>query len=379
MKKFNIFVLVFALLFSNISFGSEYPSVSAKSAIVMDDSSGRILFSKNSDAKLAMASTTKIITAIVGLENGKLNDIINTSLKAAHVEGSSIWLEENEKITMENALYGLMLNSGNDAAISIAEHIAGDTDKFAKLMNSLAKKVGAYNSNFVNPNGLDADGHYTTAYDLGLLTRYGLSIPKFAEIVKTKEKKIPWEGHEWDRSLKNHNKLLWQYEYCNGVKTGFTKKSGRCLVSSAVKDGYQLVTVTLSAGDDWNDHRNMFEYAFNTYMPKLIFTKNQYVKTLVVKGGKKNKVMLVTKDKLSIPLSENEDNITYQYNGPEIIEAPVSKYSEIGKMDIYLNEKIIGSVALNPANYIEEVNYFNDLKKALKNWIIMFNGNNQIS
>lgn len=370
----SFFALVLSTIFilSNYSFASEMLDVSAKSAVLLDASSGRILYSKNSDEKLPIASTTKIVTAIVALENSRLDEVIKTSPKAAHVEGSSIWLEENETITMENALYGLMLNSGNDAAIAIAEHISGDTDIYADLMNNLVKKVGANNSHFVNPNGLDAPNHYTTAYDLALITRYGLKIPKFAEIVKTKEKKIPWEGHQWNRTLKNHNKLLWQYQYCDGIKTGFTKKSGRCLVTSATKDGWQLIGVTLNDGDDWNDNKKMFEYGFNTYAPKLVFNKNQYVKTIIVNGGKSSKITLVTDDKLLVPLSQNEENITYQYEGPEVVTAPVSKCDDIGKLNVYLDGKLICSIGLKSSEYIEKLDLINDIKKMFRNWVEIF-------
>lgn len=373
MKKIITVLLISMLLLSNISYAAP-PEVSAKSAIVMDVSSGRVLYSKNINQKLPMASTTKITTAIVALESGNLTDVIKTSPRAAHVEGSSIWLEENETITMENAIYGLMLSSGNDAAIAIAEHIGGSVEKFAEMMTETVKRIGAQNTNYKNPNGLDAQDHYTTAYDLALITRYGLKNAKFAEIVKTKEKKIPWQDHEWNRMLKNHNKLLWKYQYADGVKTGFTKKSGRCLVSSATKDGWQVVAVTLNDGDDWNDHIKMFEYAFDTYKPKKIIEENQYVKTIAVKNGERDKVSLVTSNAIQVPmLQSEEDKIRIDYKVPDFLTAPVQHSNDIGSIQIYIQDEFVGNVPLKTTEYIEKLDVLQDMQKLLKNWLLIFN------
>ncbi|HHY79044.1 MAG TPA: D-alanyl-D-alanine carboxypeptidase, partial [Thermoanaerobacter sp.] len=215
MKKFILYLFILLYFMSSVKvYAESYPSISAKAAIVMDQETGRVLYEKNSHEKLPMASTTKIMTLLVALEKGNLNDIVTVSKRAASVGGSSIWLSPGEKIDMESLLYGLMLNSGNDAATAIAEHIGGSVESFVEIMNQKAKEIGAYNTHFVTPSGLDIgiDDHYTTAYDLALITRYAFRYPKFAEIVSTKEKTIPWEGKEWDRYLRNKNKLLWIYE-----------------------------------------------------------------------------------------------------------------------------------------------------------------------
>ena len=200
-KKFLCIILIVL----NLGVRAKALDISARSAILYEPVTRTVVFEKNARAKLPMASTTKIITAITAIENMNLKDIVTTSKKAADVEGSSIWLEEGEKQTLENLLFGLMLSSGNDAAIAIAEHKG--YDEFIKLMNETAKKAGAENTYLKNPNGLDEEGHYTTAYDMALISAYAMKNDKFREIVSTKEKVIPWENHQWGRTLKNHNKL----------------------------------------------------------------------------------------------------------------------------------------------------------------------------
>ena len=256
MKK--IFIILFPLIiFLNKNvFALE---LSARSAVLYEPLTDRIIYSYNENQRLPMASTTKIATAITVLENSNLDDIVTVSKKAAEVEGSSIWLEEGEHMTVNDLLYGLMLASGNDAAVALSEHLSKNNDDFIIKMNELAKKSGCLNTNFENPNGLDHENHYTTAIDLAKITAYSLKNDKFKEIVSTKKKSISWENHEYKRVIQNHNKLLTRYDGCIGVKTGFTKKDGRCLVSAAERDGIMLIAVTLNAPDDWNDHIKMLD------------------------------------------------------------------------------------------------------------------------
>jgi D-alanyl-D-alanine carboxypeptidase (penicillin-binding protein 5/6) len=352
---------------------AETVDVSAASAVVMDTVTGRVIYEKNAHQKRSMASTTKIMTAIVALEKGNLDDIVKTSAKAAHVEGSSIWLEEGEKQRLEDLIYGLMLSSGNDAAIAIAEHIGGSVEEFAKMMTQKAKDIGAIHTSFKNPNGLDEDGHYTTAYDLALITRYALKNKKFAEIVKTEKKKIPWEGHKWDRLLENHNKLLKTYEGCDGVKTGYTKKTGRCLVSSATRNGWQVVAVTLNAPNDWEDHKKMLDYAFNKYKLQTICEEGDLMKTLPVLGGKKDKISLVASSTVSLPLIEGEkDKIEIKYEVPDSVTAPVNYGQKVGKIDIYLEETKCASIPLISIDNVERRDWKLSFEKIAKNWMMMF-------
>lgn len=311
------------------------PTVSAQSAIVMDAASGRVLYEKNAEQQRGMASTTKIMTAIVALEYGSLSDTVKVSAAAAGVEGSSMYLSAGEEITLESLLYGLMLVSGNDAAAAIAEHVGGTEAKFVELMNQKAKEIGAENTHFDNPHGLSTDTHYTTARDLAKITAYGLRNPKFAEIVSTKSKQVPWAGKPYQRQLTNHNKLLSQYQGCIGVKTGFTKATGRCLVSAAERDNLTLVCVTLNAPDDWNDHTRMLEYAFQTYHAERILTAGQEMGEVPVTGGTQNKVKGVIAQDCYFPLTEEESG-TYSIIAKPLasVEAPVRTGDEIGKMGL---------------------------------------------
>ncbi|MDK2799906.1 MAG: hypothetical protein PWQ70_1525 [Clostridiales bacterium] len=353
---------------------AEVIDISASSAVVMDTVTGRVLYEKNAHQKRPMASTTKIMTAIVALENGNLNDIVTTSAKAAYVEGSSIWLEEGEKQRLEDLIYGLLLSSGNDAAIVIAEHIGGSVEEFAKMMTKKAHAIGAINTSFKNPNGLDEDGHYTTAYDLGLITRYALKNKKFSEIVKTEQKKIPWQGHKWDRLLKNHNRLLKMYDGCDGVKTGFTKKSGRCLVSSATRNEWQVVVVTLNAPNDWEDHKKLFNYAFDNYKLQVVCEKGEFMKTLPVLDGKKDMISLVASDTLFIPLKKEEKpKIQIKYEVPDYVIAPVVYGQKVGKINILLDEMEYGSIPLVSIHNVDKKDVKLAFEKIMKNWIMMFN------
>ena len=215
MKKIFMLIIFALNIFSINSY-----AISAKSAVLIDANSGKVLYEHNSYEKLPMASTTKIMTGLLACESGKLNESVKTSAFASGTEGSSLWLKIGEKLTLEELTYGLMLKSGNDAAVAIAEYLGGSVDAFALLMNKRAREIGAVNTNFKNPHGLDSDGHYTTAYDLALIAREAMKNDTFRKIVSTKTYSIPMEGEKWDRALKNHNKLLWNYDGCNGIKTG---------------------------------------------------------------------------------------------------------------------------------------------------------------
>lgn len=332
------------LIFINTAVAVKAEDISAKSAVLYEPETDRVLYEKNANEKLPMASTTKIITAITAIENGSLSDVVTTSKRAADVEGSSIWLEEGEKQTLENLLYGLMLSSGNDAAIAIAEHIGG-YDKFVELMNSTAIKAGAVNTSLKNPNGLDEDGHFTTALDMAKITDYAMKNHLFRKIVSTREKVIPWEGHQWGRTLKNHNKLLRMYEGANGVKTGFTKKDGRCLVSSAERNGISLICVTLNAPNDWQDHTKLLDMGFSLLESKEIILENKIVNIV---NGERISINAKPEKSVTIPV-KSEDAIEIKYNVKQTVNAPVRKGDIMCKAEIYLNGNVIETV-----NYIAE-------------------------
>ncbi|QOR83226.1 D-alanyl-D-alanine carboxypeptidase [Geobacillus stearothermophilus] len=242
--------------------------VSAKSAILIEQHSGRILFAKDAYTKRRIASITKIMTAILAIESGKLDDMVTVSARAVRTEGSSIYLRQGEKMKLRDLVYGLMLRSGNDAAVAIAEHVGGSVEGFVFLMNEKAAEIGMRDTEFANPHGLDdAENHYSTAYDMALLMQYAMKNEEFRRISGTKVYRAPAPpGEDGARVWRNKNKLLTSlYEYCTGGKTGYTKRAHRTLVTTASKDGVDLIAVTLDAPDDWNDHIAMYEYGFAHY------------------------------------------------------------------------------------------------------------------
>lgn len=233
------------------------PSVSAKSAILYDCTASRVLLEKNADEKSLIASTTKIMTALVVAENCNEADPVRIPPEAVGIEGSSMYLKEGEVLSVQDLLYGLMLQSGNDAAVALAIYCGGSVEGFVDLMNEKAKELSLTQTHFANPNGLDHDDNYSTARDMAVLTQYALENPVFAELVDTKTATVGG-----GRCLTNHNKLLWRYDGCIGVKTGFTRAAGRILVSAAERNGRRLVVVTIGAPDDWNDHAKLLDYGF---------------------------------------------------------------------------------------------------------------------
>lgn len=260
MKKV-LFTVILILTLGGVA--SAAPDVSAKSAILIETGGNTVLFEKAPDQELPMASVTKMMTALVVLENKRdLDEMVTVSDTAVRTEGSALYLKPGEKMSISDLLYGLMLESGNDAANVLAEAVAGDNDSFAELMTKRAHELGAVHTVFKNPSGLPAEGHYSTARDLAIIASAALKNSKFAEIVSTEKMTLQPTDQYGTRYLKNHNKLLSIYEGAVGVKTGFTKKAGRCLVSAAERNGVQLVAVTLNAGDDWNDHQKMLDYGF---------------------------------------------------------------------------------------------------------------------
>lgn len=242
-------------------------TTSAQSAILIDQESGRVLYEKNAHTQMRIASITKIMTAILAIESGKLGEKVTISSNAFGTEGSSLYLKQGEKVVLEDLVYGLMLQSGNDAAVAIAEHVGGSLESFVFMMNEKAKEIGMSKTVFSNPHGLDDhEEHYSTSYDMALLTKYAMKDEKYRQIAGTKSYRSKQEAEDWDRIFKNKNKLLTQlYKYSTGGKTGYTKRAKRTLVSTATKDDLNLIAVTLNAPSDWNDHMAMFNWGFETF------------------------------------------------------------------------------------------------------------------
>lgn len=273
-----IMLLACALIFTFESTSEASASTfitTARSAVVMERGSRRVLFEKNSTERLPMASTTKIVTALTVLKNCDINEVVEVPARACGIEGSSVYLRAGEHLTVKELLLGLMLRSGNDCAVALAIHVADSVENFADKMNELAQSIGCNNSHFANPHGLHDDNHYTTAYDLALITCEALSNEQFRNIVETKSAKIANEGMEYDRLLVNKNKLLNSYMGADGVKTGYTKRAGRCFVGSATRNGMQVVAVVLNCGPMFEETAQMLDVAFANYTLQCVIPQNK--------------------------------------------------------------------------------------------------------
>ncbi|MED4474759.1 D-alanyl-D-alanine carboxypeptidase [Oceanobacillus caeni] len=330
-----IFFAANLLISTNGQAASAAPGVSANNAVLIEQSTGRVLFEKDAHSQESIASITKIMTAIIAIESGKMKEKVTVSREAIYTEGSSIYLEQGEKMTLEDLVYGLMLRSGNDAAVAIAEHVGGSLEGFVYLMNEKAKWLGMENTHFDNPHGLDSDNHYSSAYDMAILTKYAMNNEKYKEISGTTSYKSDGRTYSWV----NKNKLLTQYyEYCTGGKTGFTKKTGRTLVSTASKDGMDLIAVTLNAPDDWKDHMSLYEWGFENFDMKTLTDKGE-VKFNLIDLNKSQIGFL--RDKIHYPLSDDEEDIVTFKNYILKDVDTSSGDNIIGKKVFYLNDKEI--------------------------------------
>ncbi len=342
MKKLLITLFISISLLSTIDIHENKVYACAdqySSEIVIERDSGRILHEKNAYDKKYMASTTKILTAITIIENCDLNAIVTVGKETVGIEGSSIYLEVGEKISVKDLLYGLMLRSGNDCAETLAVYCSGSIEEFSCLMNKKAKSIGANYSNFVNPHGLHNDNHYTTAYDLALISAYAMKNNDFRDIVSKKSVNISFSTHDYVRHITNKNKLLFNLEGCTGIKTGYTKKAGRCLVSSINKDGMELICVVLNCPPMFERSTKLFNDLFNKYkLYKLVESDNIIGFALNNRG--KN-VALHVKNDIILPLNEDEfNNIEIKYDYPDIIDT-TKKDEMVGKIKIYLKNKLI--------------------------------------
>lgn len=342
-KIVSLFIL---FCFSLTGYAAEPAGGYAESAIVIDASSGKVLYEKNAYKKLGMASTTKIMTGICGIEFGNLDGEVKVSSRAAGVEGSSMYLKAGERISLRDVITGLMLVSGNDAATAVAEAVAGSEGGFVLLMNQKAHEIGAHNTCFQNPHGLSDPGHYTTAFDLAKITAYAMKNPVFSEIVSQKSAVVESVGGS-KRTLSNHNKLLRLYEGCIGVKTGFTKATGRCLVSAAERDGLKLICVTLNDGNDWNDHMAMLDKGFLNYTAQPLVKKGTVLAKAKVKGGEAKKVSLVAEDDENVAVKTGESiKLSVSVAENITLEAPIEKGKAYFKADVIENGEKIGEINL---------------------------------
>ena len=364
-------ILIYALLpfflfgfFRNTKVYAAEVSVSAKSCILMTADTKQVVFGKAEKEKLSMASTTKIMTALLAIERIETggNEIVEITEEMVMVEGSSMGLRAGDKVSIEGLVTGLLLPSGNDAANAIALYISGSAEEFAALMNERAEKIGMSDTNFVTPSGLDNDEHYSTAYDMALLAAEVLKNPLFLNVCSSKYKEVVFENPEKTVKYKNHNKLLSRYEGCIGMKTGFTKKSGRCLVSVAEREGVRLISVTLSAPDDWQDHATMFNFGFSR-IEKFAFdgrdfeaeipTVGAFERSLKVKGSYGGSVTIPKGDR---------DRIFRRVELPRFVYAPLRKDETVGRISYYLDDKRIYSI---PLKLTESAVFLKEEKKNL--------------
>lgn len=313
----------------------------------MDGITGRVLYEKQPDSKSLIASTTKIMTALLVCENCNVLDLVQIPKEAVGVEGSSLYLKEGEVCAVQELLYGMMLHSGNDAATALAIHCAGDVQTFAQMMNDKARALKLTGTHFVNPHGLDAADHYSTARDLATLAKYAMENPLFAQTVSTKSVLVG------SRNLVNHNKLLWRVEGAEGVKTGYTKAAGRILVSSASRQGRRLIAVTIEDGNDWADHGVLYQQGFSQFETQQIFSAGEVIGTLQVFGGEKEQVDLRARADFYFPLAKGEQ-VSLRLSKKGMTYAPVVAGADAGVGYILVDGQTVGKVGLYYAETIEQ-------------------------
>ncbi|HWS29865.1 MAG TPA: D-alanyl-D-alanine carboxypeptidase family protein [Clostridia bacterium] len=348
---------------------ADEPKTGAAAVALLEVNTGKVLYAKDADKKLPMASTTKVMTAILALERCALSEMVTVTKEAYGTEGSSVYLELGEKLSVEDLLYGLMLASGNDAAVALAVHMAGSVEAFADLMNAKAVEIGALNTHFVTPNGLHNDNHYTTAYDLALISAYALKNEGFRTVVGTTYHRTSTGNLQ--RTFKNKNKLLWQYEGGNGIKTGYTKAAGKCLSFAAQRDGMQLVGVVLNCPDTFNAAMNILNYGFSHYEMKRAVAAGDVIARARVLGGKKNVLELVVNEDIMIPVEKGSNPVLRSRIAiDEGIRAPIRAGDKLGVLELYDEggEKLLSAWPLVAKHNVEAADFGFYLDKLFGCW-----------
>ena len=345
MKKLLAALFAALMLLVPMLAGAEEVGTSAKACVIIDEATGRVLLSHNADAPLPMASTTKVMTALLAIELGDMDAPVACSRNAFGVPGTSIYLSEGETLTLREMVMGLMLASGNDAAVAIAEHIGGTVADFCRMMTQRAAELGCKSTVFLTPHGLPQEGHYTTAYDLALIAREAMTHQLFREIVSTQRATIPWEGRSYDRVLNNKNKLLSTYEGTTGIKTGYTKKAGRCLVFGAERDGMRIIGVVLNCADWFNEAARLMDLAFERYEAVTLMQAGDVVATLPVEASNGQELPLVLASDLtgvipkgSVPKVETEL--------PDTLTAPIEAGQPLGTVRLVCGGEVISEASV---------------------------------
>ena len=344
-----LFLILIFIIYSTLIFSATDISLSAKSAALYEPTTESFLYLKNADTRLPMASTTKIMTALVAIENCELDKKIEIADDAIGIEGSSLYLRHGEIITMNDLLYGLMLRSANDAAAAIAYAICGSIEGFAQMMNDKAAQLGLKDTHFTNPHGLDDDEHYTTARELAIISAAAMKNSIFREIVSTKKSVINNDDGE-ARLVLNHNKLLTLYDGAIGIKTGFTKRCGRCLVGAAEKDGLTFITVTINAPDDWNDHISLFDYGYSLLEMRHLAAKGEFNYKIPIIDSKNEYLTVTNNESLDVVVNKNGGAVRADVKLPRYATSKVRKNDVLGKVIFSLDGKCIGEVNLIAEN-----------------------------
>ena len=347
------------------------PSVSAKACVLVEEKTGRIIFEKNSSEKLPMASTTKIMTTLLCIESGNLDDEFVVDSSAIKVEGSSMGLVEGDVVTKRALCYGMLLPSGNDAANAAAVKIGGTIENFASMMNERAAEIGMTRTGFVTPSGLEGVGHGASAYDMALLAREALKNPVFSEICSQSKAKVEFGNPPYERWLTNSNKLLTMYEGVKGVKTGFTDEAGRCLVSACERDGVSMICVTLNDKNDWDDHMRMYDYGFSKLNASSL-SSDEIIQMQVV-GGDCDSIPVKAEGEILFGTDGmTENRITSELFMPPFVYAPLNAGDEVGELKFYYDGRLIDSLpvkAMKNCNYIQTDKKKKGIKEKIKEFL----------
>lgn len=350
----TIAAIVLVSVFSFVCYAAE-PSVSAECAVLMCAQTGEVLYARNAFKKHSMASTTKIMTALLALEAGCPEKEIKVTKEMVSIEGTSMGLLEGDSVTLLSLVYGMLLESGNDAANTVAYTLAGNPKKFSKLMNKRAAKIGMKNTNFVTPSGLDNKEHYSTAYDMALLGCEALKNVEFRNVCSKPNVRISYGNPPYMRTLSNHNRLLYSYEGCIGIKTGFTKKSGRCLASAAERDGITLVAVTLNAKSDWKDHKKMLDYGFSFVNQVEPYVNLHDIRLKVVGGQKSTVSVRYSSDISTVKTVSDKDRIVEKVFIKHFEYAPVEEGDVIGSIKYFVDNNVIKEAAIVASESVQAV------------------------
>lgn len=372
-KKFGISLLITLLLSSSL-YASEVPgTIYSKGSVLIEKESKRVLYEKNAHEKMAMASTTKIMTCIVAIESGKLDEIVTVSGKAARAPKVKLNLKTGEKQKLGDLLYSLMLESHNDTAVAIAEHVGGSVEEFCAMMTEKAKAIGAENTCFETPNGLDGQAHYSTPYDMALIAAYALDNPEFVKIINTPQIEIPTTQVEGSKkhALINKNRFLSQYEGAEGVKTGYTSKAGHCFVGAVKKEDMELIGVALGAGWDskgksrkYTDVIKLMNYGYNNYKKYKVLDKGEEKGSVKVTNGKVEDVTLYVDETVILPLTEHEkETIELKKTVTDELQAPIDENQVVGKVEVICDGKVLKKVDLLAGQKVDKANLLDKLKR----------------